>query len=180
MISRRAVLAAAVMAAPPPSFAQQADGAPPLPPTLGALSTMPVAAPGGAASTLGAHLRPGPAVITFWATWCSPCVAEGRRLAEWRTRIAAERLNIIGVNLGRDRSDANLKRFMRRARMIYTQLWGTAALYRAFNNPLEGSTILLPRLYVFAADGVPAAAFGRYEGASSLRRIDRAIEAVLA
>ena len=102
-------------------------------------------------------------------------------LARIRSRTPPERLNIIGVNMDREatRQTEQLQRFMRRARMNYTQLWGNVPLYRAFNNPGEGGSISLPRLYVFNADGRPTAALGRYDGAASIREIDRAIMAVL-
>jgi len=179
MLRRTVVLGLAAAAVPRAAAAQSETDAPALPPRLGVLSTHAVTMPPGEDSTLAVHLGPGPAVISFWATWCPPCVSEGRRLAEWRTRVAPGQLNIIGVNMDRDRSAANLAPFMRRARMNYTQLWGTLGLYRAFGNPGEGTQILLPRLYVFAADGAPIAAFGRYNGADTLRAVDRAIERAL-
>lgn len=183
MITRRTHLAglAAVMVAPGAAHAQAIPD-PELPLALDTLSALSLAMPQSTVTTLGAHLRPGPAVIAFWATWCSPCLAEGRMLARIRTRTPPERLNIIGVNMDREetRASGQLPRFMQRARMNYTQLWGTIPFYRAFNNPGEGARILLPRLYIFAANGNPVAAFGRYDGASSLREIERTVAAVLA
>ena len=182
MITRRVHLAGlgAALLTPSRALAQTADD-PAMPPMLDALTALPLRTPQNALTTLGDHLRPGPTAIAFWATWCSLCLAEGRELARIRSRTPPERLNIIGVNMDREatRQTEQLQRFMRRARMNYTQLWGNVPVYRAFNNPGEGGSITLPRLYVFNADGRPTAALGRYDGAASIREIDRAIMAVL-
>lgn len=182
MITRRAHLAGigAALLVPSSALAQTADE-PTLPPALDTLTTLPLRTPQNVLTTLGDHLRPGPTAIAFWATWCSPCLAEGRELARIRSRTPPERLNIIGLNMDREatRQSEQLERFMRRARMNYTQLWGNVPLYRAFNNPGEGGSVTLPRLYIFNADGQPTAALGRYDGAESIRAIDRAITAVL-
>jgi thiol-disulfide isomerase/thioredoxin len=182
MITRRTGLATlAALAAPGIVAAQPDPGSAALPPPLEALGGLALHTPERAPTRLNDHLRPGPSVIAFWATWCSPCLTEGRELARIRTRVTPDQLNIVGVNMDRDevRSSDRLAQFMQRARMNYTQLWGNVALFRAFNNPGEGNRIVLPRLYVFAADGAPRAALGRYDGAASLREISRAIEGVL-
>lgn len=182
LIARRTGLAliAGAVAAPSLTFAQTDTAPPALPPALAALRALPITTPQGAATTLAAHLAPAPSVIAFWATWCSPCLLEGRQLADIRTRVPAERLNIVGVNMDGNRDPRRLQRFMQRARMNYTQLFGTMQLYRAFNNPGEGTQVILPRLYIFAADGSPFAAFGNYDGAGAVEEIDRAVARVLA
>jgi thiol-disulfide isomerase/thioredoxin len=180
MDRRTLIGAVTAMCAAPGAFAQEADR-PALPPSLGALALMRLHSTQGAVTTLGAHLRPGPAVIQFWATWCSPCLAEGRQLAGIRERIGADRLNIIGINMDNERAreSGRTVQFIRRARMTYTQLHGTVALYRAFNNPGEGLQIVLPRAYVFHADGRPLDALGRYEGAEAARELAAAVNAVV-
>jgi len=182
MISRRhgiALLGAAI-ATPSLALAQTDPRAPALPPALATLSAVPITTPQGAATTLSAHLAAAPSVVAFWATWCSPCLLEGRQLADIRNRVPADRLNIVGVNMDANREPRRLQRFMERARMNYTQVFGTMRLYRAFNNPGEGTQVLLPRLYIFAADGSPVAAFGNYDGEGAVEEIDRAVNGVLA
>jgi thiol-disulfide isomerase/thioredoxin len=70
-----------------------------MPPSLDDLSNLPLETFAGAATTLGAHLRPGPAVISFWASWCAPCVEEAGYLSTIRHRYGADRLNMIGLNV---------------------------------------------------------------------------------
>jgi thiol-disulfide isomerase/thioredoxin len=171
MISRRSLLGAFALASSS-AYADTPDG-PPLPPTLPELSGLTLTEPDGVATTLGQTLRPGPAVVSFWATWCAPCVMEARHLAAARTRIAPAELNIVGINVDRNRDEARLADFLRRGRVNYTQVRGDAAAYRAFGG---GEQILLPRLFVFDADGQPIAAFGRYFGGATLRQVDRAID----
>ena len=176
MIVRRAfLLGSASLALPASAFA--AEDGPPLPPLLSALGALTLTRADGAPTTLSAELTPGPAIISFWATWCAPCVPEARHLARLRAEIAPERLNILGVNLDRTRDEAAIARFLERARVNYAQARGDAALYQAFGN---GPQIALPRAYVFAADGAPVAAFGRYNGGATLRALDRAVAGVLA
>ena len=116
-------------------------------------------------------------LLNLWATWCAPCLQEARHLARLRSAYPAERLSIVGVNLDRQAEATAIARFLREGRVNYAQLRGDLSAYSAFN---QGPTILLPRLFVFGADGRPAAAFGRYFGGRTLRAIDLAVEAVLA
>lgn len=173
-MQRRSVLVAA-LAACAPGVAGAAEG-PPLPPRLERLSALPLTRASGALTTLGDNLAPAPSVISFWASWCGPCIAEARYLVELRTRMPAERLNIVGINIDVPRQEAAIARFLRQVNANYTQLRGDFETYAAFNP--NGRDIVLPRLFVFSADGTPAAAFGAYRtGAEAAIR--RAVEAVL-
>lgn len=179
MVTKRMLLVAAAgwVAAAATGAAEATSGDPPLPPPLTALRDLPLTLPDATPTTLADQLAPAPAIISFWATWCAPCVAEARHLAALRTRYAHERLNIIGINVDRTRDEARIARFLERGRVNYIQLRGDPALYQAFGG---GAQIALPRAFVFDADGSPRAAFGRYNGSSTLRALDGAVEAALA
>jgi cytochrome c biogenesis protein CcmG/thiol:disulfide interchange protein DsbE len=173
-LSRRTVLAV-VGASAAPAFA--ANDGPSLPPRLSRLVSTPLTLSDATPTTLGAHTPSDrPSVISFWATWCAPCVTEARHLARTRTRHGIDRLNIIGINVDRDRDEAAIAGFLEHTGVNYTQLRGDLAAYQSFGG---GEQILLPRLFVFDRIGQPTAAFGRYAQFVTLGRIDRAIEAVV-
>lgn len=176
MLARRSVLATAVAVATP-SIAFAGRAAPPLPPPLHALHGVGLTRTDGAATTLAQLLAPGAAsVITFWATWCAPCALEARHLGRVRARIALARLNILGVNVDRHANEIEIAGFLQAHRAHYAQARGTVEAYAAFGC---GEEIFLPRLFVFAGDGRPVAAFDRYLGEQTGRRIDDAVAAAM-
>ena len=52
-------------------------------------------------------LRDKPFIMTFWASWCGPCKKELPALAELYAQLSGQGLQIIGVNVDRDRSAAD-------------------------------------------------------------------------
>jgi thiol-disulfide isomerase/thioredoxin len=175
MLARRSLLAAGLAAAAPTlAFADRI--APSLPPALTSLGGVQLVR-NGAGATLSELLTPGAAsVITFWATWCPPCALEARHLGRMRTRIAPARLNILGVNVDTRANEIEIARFLQTQRAFYAQARGTVEAYAAFGC---GEQIYLPRLFVFDRNGRPVAAFDRYLGDQTSRRIDEAVAAAM-
>jgi thiol-disulfide isomerase/thioredoxin len=176
MIARRSLLAAGlVVAAPSLAFADRL--APPLPPALSTLRDVRFRRTDGAETTLSEQLTPDAAsVITFWATWCGPCALEAQHLGRVRARIEPARLNILGVNVDTRANEIEIARFLQAQRAFYAQVRGTVEAYAAFGC---GEEITLPRTFVFARSGRPVAAFDRYLGEQTSRRIDDAVEAAM-
>jgi thiol-disulfide isomerase/thioredoxin len=177
MTTRRRIIAGATLACLyGPALAKPGDLS--MPPQLSELRDLSLATPGGAATTLGRHLATGTAtVVSLWATWCGPCSNEAAHLAEVRSRISTERLNIVGINVDSKPDEAKIANFLKRSGVNFTQLRGESkATYLAFNGQLP---ISLPRLYIFVPSGAPAKVFGRYDGRSTLRAIDQAIETAM-
>jgi thiol-disulfide isomerase/thioredoxin len=167
--TRRAALAGLASTAAGPAAAA--------PSRLDRLRLVALRTPQGAPTTLGAALTPGrAAVIAFWATWCAPCLPEAQRLSQTRTRVGAERLDVIGLNIDRAPDEAKIAAFLARSGATYTQLRADAAAWRAFGN---GRTISLPRVYVFAPDGRDLYGFNRLIPGVSDAAVDRAIAQAL-
>jgi thiol-disulfide isomerase/thioredoxin len=176
MLARRSVLAAAI-AAPLPAFASEEIAAPVLPPPLHGMAHVAFTRFDGARTGLPDLLTHGVAsVVSFWATWCAPCAVEARHLGRMRQRISPSRLNMLGVNVDTRANEIEIGRFLQAARAHYTQVRGDIDAYAAFGC---GSNIELPRLFVFGRDGRPLAAFDRYLGPATSRRIDEAVAAAM-
>ena len=175
MLARRSLLAAGLVAVTPSvAFADRV--APALPPALPALRDVRFQR-NGADTTLSQVLVPGVAsVISFWATWCGPSAIEARHLGRMRARIAPARLNILGVNVDTRANEIEISRFLQAHRAFYAQVRGTVEAYAAFGG---GNEIMLPRLFVFGRNGRPIAAFDRYLGEQTERRIEEAVEAAM-
>ena len=164
MLHRRTILIAG-LAATTPAYATPV----PLPPALDDLSSLPLQTFTGEATTLGRNLRPGPAVISFWASWCAPCVEEAMHLSTVRHRYSETRLNIIGLNVELIvTNDDGVRRFLDRTRPTYTQLRADMATYQAFGGEAQ---LNLPRLFVFDANGRPTAAFGAFDAPTVNRAV---------
>ena len=167
MLQRRTILIAGLAAATP-AYATPV----PLPPSLDDLSSLPLQTFADEATTLGRNLRPGPAVISFWASWCAPCVEEAMHLSTIRRRYDAGRLNIIGLNIDLQANDEAVRRFLDQARPTYMQLRADIATYQAFGGEAQ---LNLPRLFIFDATGRPSAAFGAFDAPT----VNRAIATVV-
>lgn len=180
MISRRGVVGAGIgmasTALAGPALAKPGDLS--FPPNLPLLRPMLLSRPDGTATTLGDNIAEGRAtVVSLWATWCGPCSDEAAHLAGLRTRIAAEKLDIVGINVDTKRDEQKIAAFLKRAKVNFLQLRGDpSATYIGFGGQLP---ISLPRLYIFTPAGAPTKVFGRYDGRSTLKAIDTAIDAAM-
>lgn len=163
MLQRRTFLIAGLAAATP-AYATPV----PLPPSLDDLSSLPLQTFANEATTLGRNLRPGPSVISFWASWCAPCVEEAMHLSTVRHRYAQTSLNIIGLNVELVANDEGVQRFLDHTRPTYTQLRADLPTYQAFGGEAQ---LNLPRLFIFDATGRPTAAFGAFDAPAVNRAI---------
>lgn len=177
MISRRTLIAGATaLGLAEPALAKPDDLT--LPPLLPALRPLALTLSDATATTLGDHLAEGRAtVISLWATWCGPCANEATHLTELRRKVSADQLQIAGINIDTKRDEAKIANFLKRSKVNFTQLRGDPqATYLAFNGQMP---ITLPRLYIFTPAGAPTHVFGRYNGNSTLKAIDAAIDAAI-
>jgi thiol-disulfide isomerase/thioredoxin len=179
MIDRRALLLAmAATAGTAQAAARPLADQPPLPASLDVLGGAQIKDEAGKATTLDALLgRRRASIVSFWATWCAPCAAEGRHLAKVRAAHPEEQLAILGVNIDAAPDAVKMAAFRRRAKMTYAQGLEGLAAYKAFT---RAEKVSLPRTFVFDAQGRPIAAFGRFFGARTFAAIDQAVGRALA
>ncbi len=85
-------------------------------------------APAIAASTLEgkpvtlASLRGAPVLLNVWATWCEPCRREIPALMKIARQYKNKGLRVVGLSVDRERSRADIKRFVDRRKVSYT-IW---------------------------------------------------------
>jgi thiol-disulfide isomerase/thioredoxin len=78
----------------------------------------------GAASSMQKQLKPGRStLINIWATWCIPCAKEMPELEKMRSRLAARKIDIIGVNVDTE-TNVNVKGYVAQKRVTYPILLG--------------------------------------------------------
>ena len=131
--------------------------------SLAGLASVPLETPRGMATTLGALAPAGrPTVVTFWASWCVPCVAETKALVAVRAHYAAADLAIVAINVDSLPRDASrMALFLDRAgARTLSQTLGTQASYRAITGH---STMMLPRGFIFDRTGASIRSLAGYK-----------------
>lgn len=104
-------------------------------------------------------------LLTFWATWCAPCLVEMPRFIDWQTRYGPDGLQIIAVSLD---DDAEPVRALLGERPVnYPVLMGDVRLARAY-----GGILGLPVNFLIDRSGNVAAVF---KGESDLAAMEDAL-----
>jgi cytochrome c biogenesis protein CcmG/thiol:disulfide interchange protein DsbE len=138
-----------------------------LPLALACFALTAVAADAGDSLDLG-RLRGKVVVVDFWASWCAPCRHSFPWLNDMQAKYGPRGLVVIGVNVDRERGDA--ERFLRDTpagfRILYDPDGALAARYE-----VPG----MPSSYVFAPDG---ALVGRHIGFRKATLAEREAELV--
>jgi thiol-disulfide isomerase/thioredoxin len=124
------------------------------------------------------RLRGRPVFVSFWATWCVPCVEELPDLAALSREDALKGIGFIGISLdawvtgnGSETED-KVRRALAHAGVGYTNL-----IYRGDQDPLlEGFQLPGPIPYSVLLDG-SGKRTASWEGKASIEEVRRAIEA---
>ncbi|MGH8081701.1 MAG: TlpA family protein disulfide reductase [Lysobacter sp.] len=88
-------------------------------------------------------------VVSFWASWCAPCLRELPILSAMQTGVGREHLQVIAINLNEPKRDFDeFLRLNRRLDLTYIHDPGTAAKYYAVKT--------VPNLFVIDQRGVVA------------------------
>ena len=78
----------------------------------------------GAASSMRKNFKPGrQTLINIWATWCIPCAKEMPELEKMRAKLAANKVDLIGLNVDAEK-DANVKGYVAGKGVTYPVLVG--------------------------------------------------------
>ena len=78
-----------------------------------------------------ADLDAGTAVLNFWATWCTACIAEMPELEALHRRFGP-RVRVVGVSLDEGRPQAQVRAFLQERGVSYEQVWGDVEQQRPF------------------------------------------------
>ncbi len=79
-----------------------------------------------------ADLDDGTAVLNFWATWCTACVAEMPELEALHRRFSPRGVRVVGVSLDEGRPQDAVRAFLGERGVSYQQVWGDVDQQRPF------------------------------------------------
>ncbi len=121
----------------------------------------------------GAVLGSRPAVVSFWASWCAPCVVEAPHLQSLHTEFGGQ-IEVVGVSIDEPSKRGKLKALVKRLGLTYTiPLDSDGAVYAQFN---PGGSI--PYTLVVDADGQVTYVATNFEEGDEAK-LRTAVEAVL-
>jgi len=107
-----------------------------------------------------------PVVVTFFASWCPPCLPEFMTLNELKKHPEAQGVTIIAVNIFEDfagKNPARMQRFLSRTNPEFPVVKGTAEIRAAFGNVTR-----IPTLVVYDSRGRESWRFIHEQGATKM------------
>lgn len=97
-------------------------------------------------------------LVTFWATWCSPCLAELPKLELVYQRYRARGFTVLAISMDGPETVAGVEAAARRLGLTYPVLVDTETRVVALYNPAREA----PFAVLFARDGSVAQTFAGY------------------
>ncbi len=107
-----------------------------------------------------------PVVVTFFASWCPPCLPEFMTLNELKKHPDAQGVSIIAVNIFEDfagKNPARMQRFLSRTNPEFPVVKGSAEIRAAFGNVSR-----IPTLVVYDGEGRESWRFVHKQGATKM------------
>lgn len=86
---------------------------------------------------LSEHLGRDVVLLTFWATWCTPCLGEMPELEKLHNEYRARGLTIVGLSMDGPESIANVEPIVRRYGITYPILLDEETRVSAVYNPTK-------------------------------------------
>ncbi len=108
-------------------------------------------------------------LVSFWATWCGPCLSELKTFSGWQTKLGSDGFQVIGVSM--DDLPITVLRVMHRYGVTYPVVMGDDALANSY-----GGVLGLPLSFIIDRAG---RVVGRYQGESNLREMQRQIQTLV-
>ena len=108
-------------------------------------------------------------LLSFWATWCTPCQAEMPRFIDWQSRFGSDGLQIVAVSL--DDTKEEVHSFLAERHTNYPVVMGDVRTAKAF-----GGILGLPVNFLIDRHGKVAAIF---QGESDLGAMEETLRGLL-
>jgi len=67
----------------------------------------------------------GPILLSFWATWCKPCIEEMRELNKIYNEYKSEGFNMVAISIDSEKSVSRVKPFIKSKNYDFTVLFDT-------------------------------------------------------
>ena len=86
----------------------------------------------------------GPLLLSFWATWCKPCVEEMRELNKLYEEYKSDGFNLVAISIDSEKSVSKVKPFIKSKNYDFTVLMDTnSEVARMFYAQTVPYTVLL-------------------------------------
>lgn len=108
-------------------------------------------------------------LLSFWATWCSPCLEEMPRFVLWQKKYAAQGLQVVAISM--DDDEQPVRAAYRKFRLNYPVAMGDEQL-----GELYGGVLGLPMLFLIDRHGQIRY---QHKGAADLAAVQKEIQGLL-
>ena len=93
--------------------------------------------------TLSEITSEGPAIVTFWATWCKPCIKELRKLEGMSKFLEKHRVTVLAINEDGPRTRSKVKPFIKKEGWTFHVLMDSGSMVKTAAGVAE-----LPKFFI--------------------------------